>query len=123
MSLDIKIPIQNIYYLLCYAWNKLDEKDIVDVSGIDSTNIVDLFAKVLIGGLNHLIRRGLDRGYVNFSEDTRSLRGKICFAPTIKKNLLINAKVHCEFDELCHDVLHNRILKASVSVPFNRTET
>ena len=38
-----KIPIQNIYYLLCYAWNRLEERDIVDVSGIDSTNLVDLF--------------------------------------------------------------------------------
>ncbi|GAG60746.1 unnamed protein product, partial [marine sediment metagenome] len=37
MSSIIQIPIHNIYYLLCYAWNKLDEKDIVDVSGIDST--------------------------------------------------------------------------------------
>ena len=31
----MKIPIQNIYYLLCYAWNKLDEKDIVDEDTVD----------------------------------------------------------------------------------------
>ena len=48
----MKIPIQNIYYLLCYAWNKLEERDIVDVRGIDSTKILDLFARVLIGGLS-----------------------------------------------------------------------
>lgn len=23
----MRIPIQNIYFLLCYAWNKLDEKE------------------------------------------------------------------------------------------------
>ncbi len=114
MSSEIKIPILNIYYLLCYAWNQLDERDIVDVSGIDSTNILDLFAKVLIGGLNHLIKQGLDRGYVNFNEDTRCLRGKVNFSHTAKKNLLVNAKVHCDYDELSHDVLHNRILKATI---------
>ena len=54
----MKIPIQNIYYLLCYAWNKLDERDIVDVRGIDSTNILDLFARVLIGGLSRLFKQG-----------------------------------------------------------------
>ena len=110
----MKIPIQNIYYLLCYAWNKLDERDIVDVRGIDSTNILDLFARVLIGGLSRLFKQGLDRGYVTFSEDTRCLKGKICFSPTIKQNLLIQAKVYCDYDELSYDVIHNQILKATI---------
>ncbi len=107
-----KIPIQNIYYLLCYAWNKLEERDIVDVSGIETTSLWNLFAKVLIGGLNHLLKRGLDRGYVPYSEDSRCLRGKLCFAPMIKRNLFATAQVHCEYDELSYNVLHNQILKA-----------
>ena len=110
----MKIPIQNIYYLLCYAWNKLEERDIVDVRGIDSTNILDLFARVLIGGLSRLFKQGLDRGYVTYSEDTRCLKGKICFSPTIKQNLFIKAKAYCDFDELCFDVIHNQILKATI---------
>ena len=56
------IPIRNIYYLLCYAWNRLDEGAIVDVSGVDTTELADLFATVLIGGVHHLTRRGLDQG-------------------------------------------------------------
>ena len=110
----MKIPIQNIYYLLCYAWNKLDEKDIIDVSGIDATTIQDLFGKILVGGLSHLLKKGLDRGYVIHSEETRSIRGKICFPQTIKQGLFINAKVFCDYDELSYDVLHNRILKATL---------
>ena len=102
MSSVPKIPIQNIYYLLCYAWNKLEERDIVDVSGIDATKILDLFAKVLIGGLSHLFKQGLDRGYVTFSEVTRCLKGKIGFSPTVKQNLLIKAKVYCDFDEMSY---------------------
>lgn len=109
-----KIPIQNIYYLLCYAWNRLEERDIVDVTGIDSTNLADLFARVLIGGVGHLFKRGFDRGYVEFIEDTRSLRGKLLFNPTIKRNLFIKAQVTCGFDELSYNVLHNQILKASI---------
>jgi 5-methylcytosine-specific restriction enzyme subunit McrC len=114
MSSSPKIPIQNIYYLLCYAWNKLEERDIVDVSGIDATKILDLFAKVLIGGLSHLFKQGLDRAYVSYSEDTRCLKGKICFSPTVKQNLLIKAKAYCDFDEMSYDVVHNQILKASI---------
>ncbi len=109
-----KIPIQNIYYLLCYAWNRLEERDVVDVSGIDTTSLVDLFAKVLCGGVERLLRRGLDRGYVEYAEDTRCLRGKLLFSPTIKRNLLMKAQIHCEFDELSHNVLHNQIIKTTM---------
>jgi len=114
MSVAPMIPIQNIYYLLCYAWHRLEERDIVDVSGIDTTSLVDLFAKVLIGGVERVLRRGLDRGYVGYIEDTRCLRGKLLFSPTIKRNLLMKAQVHCEFDELSYNVLHNQILKSTL---------
>ncbi|NIQ13085.1 MAG: restriction endonuclease, partial [Candidatus Dadabacteria bacterium] len=57
----MSIPIQNIYYLLCYAWNKLEEKDLVNVQEEDTTKLIDLFAKVLINGTTYLLKRGLDR--------------------------------------------------------------
>ena len=36
-----KIPIENIYYLLCYAWDKLEEGDIVSVEKLDNKNILE----------------------------------------------------------------------------------
>jgi 5-methylcytosine-specific restriction enzyme subunit McrC len=109
------IPIQNIYYLLCYAWNTLEERDIVDVESIQSTQLVDLFARVLTGGIHHLIRRGFDRGYLSFAEEMGRLRGKIDLASSLKKNLLARGRAVCEFDELDHNVLHNRILKTTIA--------
>jgi len=109
-----EVPIQNIYYLLCYAWDKLDERDVVDVTHLEDIHIVELFAKVLINGLVHLRKRGLDRGYIPYEEDTGNLRGKIKFNETLKRNLLTRAKVHCEFAILSHNVLHNRILKSTI---------
>jgi 5-methylcytosine-specific restriction enzyme subunit McrC len=113
-TVDSPIPIENIYYLLCYAWNRLDEKDVVDVSSLKSTQLVDLFARVLISGTHHLVRRGFDRGYLGFSEDTRRPRGKIDFARTLKRNLLNENRLGCDFDELDYNVLHNRILKTTI---------
>jgi 5-methylcytosine-specific restriction enzyme subunit McrC len=113
--LESTIPIQNVYYLLCYAWNRLEEGEVVDVSSLNSTKLVDLFAKVLTGGTHHLIRRGLDRGYLAFSEDTGRLRGKINFASSLKRNLLAHGRARCEFDELDYNVLHNRILKTTLT--------
>jgi 5-methylcytosine-specific restriction enzyme subunit McrC len=114
MTVADKIPIQNIYYLLCYAWNRLEQRDIVDVERIDSTNLVDLFAKILISGTQHLLKRGLDRGYIPQSEDTKTLRGKIDFGSSLKRNLFNKAQAHCHFDEFSHNVLHNQILKSTI---------
>lgn len=111
----LTIPIENVYYLLCYAWDKLTERDIVDVDPTKSTELVDLFARVLRNGLSHLLKRGLDRGYVLHGEETARLRGKLEFAPTVKRNLLTKVQVYCSYDELSHDVLHNRILKTTLA--------
>lgn len=110
----MEIPIYNIYYLLCYAWNKLEERDIVDVSGIDSTELCDLFAKVLIGGTSRLLKLGLDRGYVQRNEETSGIKGKIEFGYSIKRNLFKIAKAQCQFDELSYNILHNQILKSTL---------
>ena len=106
-----QIPIENIYYLLCYAWDKLDEADIVSVDKLDKKNILELLSRVLISGMGALIRRGLDREYVEINEESRSIRGKIDFNTTIKKNLLQNAQIACTYDDLSYNVLHNQIIK------------
>lgn len=108
------IPIQNIYFLLCYAWDSLDEGQLVPVSQDDCKTLPELFARVLEGGVTHLIKRGLDRGYITENEDTSRLRGKFDVSVTIKRNLLRTSRVHCVIDSLSHDVLHNRIIKASL---------
>jgi len=112
--MSIPIPIQNIYYLLCYAWNKLDERDVIDVSMDDCKNIIDLFAKVLIGATTHLFKRGLDRDYVEHHEDRSTLRGKVKFNSSLKRTLLHQGKAHCHFDDLHYNILHNQILKTTI---------
>src|SRR5215217_2420927 len=103
------IPIQNIYYLLCFAWNKLDEGETVDVSSLKSTELADLLARVLISGFHHLVRRGIDRDYLAFHEETPRIRGRINFPESLKRNLVMMGRPLCEFDELSYDILHNRI--------------
>ncbi len=110
----MQIPIENIYYLLCYAWAKLKERDLVRVDPTETTTLENLFAKVLIGGANHLIKKGFDRGYVQYAEDTRRICGRICISSTLRRNLLSKGIVHCEFDDLSYNVLHNQILKSTM---------
>lgn len=109
-----QIPIVNIYYLLCYAWDKLEERDTIAVDPIEGGHVIDLLGKVLANGTAHLLRRGLDRGYVPVSEDSRTVRGRIAFGECVNRQLLRQGRVHVEYDELSHNVLHNRILRSTL---------
>ncbi len=109
-----KIPIQNIYYLLCYAWNRLAEGEIVDVSGIDSNELADLFATVLINGVNHTLRRGLDKGYEPHEEELSSIRGRIDIAMTTRRMLVAQGHARCNFDEFTVNTMPNRIIKSTL---------
>jgi 5-methylcytosine-specific restriction enzyme subunit McrC len=110
----VDIPIQNIYYLLCYAWRRLEERDLLALDVDDVTELVDLFGRVLLGGVRHLRRRGLDRGYLNHEERTSTIRGRVDLDRTVRENLLQHGRVCCRYDHLSHDVLHNRILRSTL---------
>jgi 5-methylcytosine-specific restriction enzyme subunit McrC len=109
------VPIQNVYYLLCYAWDMLEEGRPEAISSEAFQSMPDLFARVLEAGVAHLLKRGLDRGYLAEADDTRSLRGKFDLSETVKRNLLLRPSIHCIFDSLLYDVLHNRIIKGTLS--------
>ena len=79
----MSVTVQNIYYLLCYAWDRLEARNLVDVTSIPGNRIENLLGKVLHDGVAHLIRSGFDRGYVSAlgtylafpTRDWRSRRG------------------------------------------------
>jgi 5-methylcytosine-specific restriction enzyme subunit McrC len=58
------IPLQNVFYLFCYAWDQYREGLKTDVGGLESPRLQDLLAKVLIASINRILRRGLDRNYI-----------------------------------------------------------
>lgn len=108
------IPIENIYYLLCYAWNKLEEKERVKISIDDNTELLDLFAKVLINATKLLLKRGIDKNYINHSEELSGIKGKIQISETLKKNLLSKQKTTCAYDEYSANILSNQILYSTL---------
>ena len=109
------IPIANVYYLLCYAWNFIGERELVRVGELDELRAVhDLYGKVLTAGFFHLARQGLDRGYMDFQDDIGGVRGRINLSDTTKRALRARGRISCEFQELTYDVLHNRILRSTL---------
>src|SRR5687767_201482 len=106
------IPIRNLYYLFCYAWQRFPEGGAVEVGIDESPDLPNLFARLLINSANRLMRRGLDRGYCETNEETRAPRGRMLLAEIAKRQTLRRGSVVCAFDELTADVLHNQIIKA-----------
>jgi len=110
------IPIRNIYFLLCYAWNRLQEGELVDVSADSSTELADLFARVLLAGVRHLLRRGLEQGYELRSAELTGIRGRPDLLQTARRFLERHGRAACDYDELTVNTLPNQILKATMRV-------
>lgn len=110
----MSVPVKNVYYMLLYAWHLIGERAAAEVTDEGYTELQDLFAHVLTDTVGRLLTRGLDRGYVARDEAVRGVRGKMALGETLKRNHLSRAQAHCEFDELEYDVLHNRIIKATL---------
>ncbi|MCY3659657.1 MAG: hypothetical protein OXG36_11655 [Caldilineaceae bacterium] len=115
------IPILNVYFLLCYAWGRVQERNTSRLATLGSlTTGQDLLGKVLAGGVNHLFRRGIDRGYVERREDLTGIRGKLAVSETAKRALRARSQAACDFEELSVDVLPNRILRTMLHGLLNR---
>ncbi len=110
----MSIPILNIYYLLCYAWDKLEESQKVSLATSDYENYSELFTRVLLNGCAYLFKKGLDRDYVDVTQEYRGIKGKIDFGESLKRNSFQKGRAICVFDEFQNDILANQILKATL---------
>jgi len=109
------IPIRNLYYLFLYAWARFPG-GAVGETGIDkSPDLPNLFAKLLSAGTRRLFRRGLDRGYKTFTDELAGPRGRLRLDRMVKETTQRRGTAVCDFDELTHDVLHNQVLKATLT--------
>jgi 5-methylcytosine-specific restriction enzyme subunit McrC len=110
----VKIPIANYYFLLVYTWGLVRESEAItkQVGSYSTEFPLDMLVELLVVGLKDQLRKGLDRGYVEFEEITSHIRGKINISQSIKQNTFVSSKLHCEYTDLSHDVLQNQLLKA-----------
>ena len=102
------IPLQNLYYLLAYAWDCDKSSGVRSIKGLSAKTPMDLIAELLVGTVDRLLRRGLDQGYVDHCVDLRSPRGKMDLSVTARRGLLARRQVHCHVSELLRNVAHNQ---------------
>jgi 5-methylcytosine-specific restriction enzyme subunit McrC len=107
------IPIENLYYLLSYAWDHYAEGDEVDVSSDACPDLPNLLGRVLANGIRRLSRTGFEQQYLPHRETTSRLRGRILVAESHRRLTHRRAQMECEFDELHGDTPANRILRST----------
>jgi 5-methylcytosine-specific restriction enzyme subunit McrC len=105
------IPIQNLFYMLCYAWNVLSIKDSINVSSEKIKDTHNLLGRLFSYSVGKLIRQGFHRSYVITEDELSTLKGKILLANTINQSSLVKKKLYCEFDDFTSNNLFNQIIK------------
>lgn len=108
------IPIQNIYYMLSYAFQVLNEQEYKSVETEHFENVADLCAAILIKGLSKKLKRGLMKDYIPKREPLTALRGKMEISETLKTNSIIKRQVVCSYDEFSENAYMNHIIKTTM---------
>jgi len=108
------VPVQNIYYLLSYAWDKLDEAELTKAGIDDFEEVANLLGKVLANRCSYLFKRGLYRNYRQKKEEIPGIRGKLLMNESLSSLSFQHKKAWCDYDELSRNVLPNRILKSTI---------
>lgn len=107
------IPIQNIYYMLSYAFRVLTKKDYREMATEEFSNTADLMTEILIAGISQQLKRGLGRAYIEQMEDIPVIRGKVNITESVKRQTMINRKLSCVYDDFSVNNSKNRIIKST----------
>ena len=110
------IRIQNIYYMLAYAFQILDQQGYAGCATETFENTADLLSAILAKGVEIQIKRGLGRAYIEETQPLSSLRGKISITESLKQQTLIQQQLVCTYDVFSVDSYMNRILKTTMEL-------
>lgn len=108
------IPVKNIYYMLSYAFQLLNEQGYKKLATEEFENAGDLCAAILIRGISQQLKRGLGREYISETDTISAIRGKIEITESIKNQSMIRNQMVCTYDEFSVNSYLNQIIKSTV---------
>lgn len=107
------IPIQNIYYMLSYAFRTLTKQGYREMSTEKFSNTADLMTEILIAGISQQLKRGLGRAYIEQMEDIPVIHGRVNITESVKRQTMINRQLSCVYDDFSVNNSKNRIIKST----------
>ena len=114
-----QIPIQNMYYILCYAWGMGEIRGKVNAGVEQCNSVANLLVHVLLNATNDLLKRGLSQGYSVYGTEIDGIKGKINIGETLKLGRYRQGRTYCNYDELSSDILVNQIIYSTLRDALN----
>ena len=109
-----QIPIQNMYYILCYAWGMGEMRGKVNVGIERCDSIANLLVHVLLNATDDLLKHGLSQGYTVYGAEIDGIKGKINIGETLKLGRYRQGRMYCNYDELSSNILVNQIIYSTL---------
>ena len=108
-----KIPIQNIYYIVLYAFDAIKSKNIISKKDLEKTeSFVDVIVKLFVYEVEKIIKYGIHRDYNEIEEESIFIKGKL----NVQRSILqTNNKSICTFDEFNSNETCNKIIKYTLN--------
>ena len=110
------IRIKNIFYMLSYAFQVLNEQGYKQIKTEEFENTAELCAAILIKGVSSQIKRGLGKEYILQTEPLSTVRGKIDISSSIKDQTIIKKQLVCSYDEFSVNSYMNRIIRTTMEL-------
>ncbi len=110
------IPIQNVYYMLSYAFQVLNEQGYKDVATEQFSNVAELCAAILSKGFSIQLKRGLKREYIEQNNVLSAIHGRIIISESLKTRSMLKKQLICSFDEFSINSYMNRIIKTTMEL-------
>ena len=110
------IRIKNIYYMLSYAFQILNEQGYKQILTEEFDNTAELCAAILSKGMASQIKRGLGKEYIIQSESLSAIRGKINITASVKEQTIIKKQLICSYDEFSVNSYMNRIIRTTMDL-------
>ncbi len=99
--------------MLSYAFTELNKKGYKHLGSEEFENIYELFSEILIIALNKLIKRGLEKSYINKDDQLSTIRGKINITESITPYIQ-HKQLICTFDDFSVNSYKNKIIKSTL---------
>ena len=110
------IPIQNVYYMLSYAFRVLNEQGYKSIETEVFHNVAELCSSILCKGVALQLKRGLGKEYISETVALTSPRGKIDVTSSIKDLSMIRGQLVRTYDDFSVDSYMNRIIKSTLEL-------
>lgn len=110
------IPVQNVYYMLSYAFRVLNEQGYKNIATEQFNNVAELCAAILTKGISYQLKRGLGREYIPETDALSAIRGKIDISESIKTRTMLKKQLVCAYDDFSVNSYMNQVIKTTVEL-------